>query len=46
MRNLSLATVGGICALVTVAGFVGGIVLSIVGGVQVLIPETGTEGLA
>jgi hypothetical protein len=45
MRNLSLATVGAVCALVTVAGFVVGIVLSIVGGVQVLIPETGTEGL-
>src|SRR5829696_309729 len=44
MRNLSLATVGAVCALVTVAGFVVGIVLSIVGGVQVLIPETGTEG--
>jgi hypothetical protein len=45
MRNLSLSTVGAVCALVTVAGFVVGIVLSIVGGVQVLIPETGTEGL-
>jgi hypothetical protein len=37
--------VGAVCALVTVAGFVVGIVLSIFGGVQVLIPETGTEGL-
>jgi hypothetical protein len=45
MRNLSLATVGAVCALLTVAGFVVGIVLSIVGGVQVLIPETGSEGL-
>jgi hypothetical protein len=45
VRNLSLATVGAVCALVTVVGFVVGIVLSIVGGVQVLIPETGTEGL-
>jgi hypothetical protein len=45
MRNLSLSTVGAVCALVTVAGFVVGIVLSIVGGIQVLIPETGTEGL-
>jgi hypothetical protein len=45
MRNLSLRTVGAVCALVTVAGFVVGIVLSIASGVQVLIPETGTEGL-
>jgi hypothetical protein len=45
MRSLSLATVGAVCALVTVAGFVVGIVLSISGGVEVLIPETGTEGL-
>ncbi len=44
MRDLSLATVGAVCALVTVAGFVVGIVLSIVGGFQVLIPETGTDG--
>ena len=45
MRNLSVSTVGAVCALVTVAGFVVGIVLSIVSGVQVLIPETGAEGL-
>jgi len=45
MRNLSLSTLGAVCALVTVAGFVVGIVLSIIGGVEVLIPETGTEGL-
>lgn len=45
MKNLNLATVGAVCALVTVAGFVVGIVLSISGGVEVLIPETGTEGL-
>lgn len=45
MRNLSLAVVGAVCALITVAGFVVGIVLSIFGGVEVLIPETGTEGV-
>jgi hypothetical protein len=45
MRSLSLSTVGAVCALVAVAGFVVGIVLSISGGVEVLIPETGTEGL-
>jgi hypothetical protein len=45
VRSLSLATVGAVCALVTVAGFVVGIVLSIFDGAQVLIPETGTEGL-
>ena len=45
MRNLSLATVGAVCALVTVAGFFVGIVLTASGGVQVLIPETGAEGL-
>ncbi len=46
MRSLSLATVDAVCALVTVAGFVVGIVLSIFDGAQVLIPEAGTEGLA
>jgi hypothetical protein len=44
MRNLSLATVGAWCALVTVACFVIGIVLMASSGVQVLIPETGSEG--
>lgn len=44
MKNLSLATVGGVCALVTVAGFVVGIALVASSGVQVLIPETGDEG--
>ncbi|MGH3103456.1 MAG: hypothetical protein ACRDN6_05095 [Gaiellaceae bacterium] len=45
MRNLSLATVGAVCALVAVVGFVVGIVLMVSSGVQVLIPETGEEGL-
>ena len=45
MRNLSLATVGAVCALVTVVGFVVGFVLTASSGVQVLIPETGDEGL-
>ena len=43
--RLSLATVGAVCALLTVAGFFVGIVLSVSGGVQVLIPETGKQGL-
>ena len=45
MRNLSLATVGAVCALVTVVGFAVAIVLSVAGGVEVLIPETGEQGL-
>jgi hypothetical protein len=45
MRNLSLATVGAVCALVTVAGFVVGVALSVSSGVETLIPETGQEGL-
>lgn len=45
MKNLSLATIGAVCALVTVAGFVVGIALMASSGVQVLIPETGREGL-
>jgi hypothetical protein len=44
MKNTSLATVGAGCALVTVAFFVVGFVLMASSGVQVLIPETGTEG--
>ena len=44
MKTLSLATVGGVCALIMVAGFVVGIVLMASSGVQTLIPETGAEG--
>ena len=43
--NLSLARVGAICAVVTVAGFAVGIALMASSGVQVLIPETGQDGL-
>jgi hypothetical protein len=45
MRNISLATAGAVCALITVVGFVVGIVLMASSGVQVLIPETGKDGL-
>ena len=45
MKNLSLATVGAVCALVTVAGFVVGIALAVSSGVETLIPETGEEGV-
>lgn len=45
MRNLSLATVGAVCALVTVVGFVVAIVLATSSGVEVIIPETGEKGL-
>ena len=44
MAELRLSTVGAVCALVTVAGFVVGIALMATSGVQVLIPETGEEG--
>jgi len=45
MKNISLATVGAVCALVTVAGFVVGIALAVSSGVPTLIPETGEEGV-
>lgn len=45
MSNLSLARVGAVCALITVLGFAAGIALSVTAGVDVLIPETGDEGL-
>jgi hypothetical protein len=45
MKNLSLATIGAVCALVLVAGFVVGVALSAASGVEVLIPETGEEGV-
>ena len=44
MRELRLSTVGAVCALVAVAGFVVGIALMATNGVQVLIPETGKDG--
>jgi hypothetical protein len=44
VRELRLSTVGAACALVAVAGFVAGIALMATNGVQVLIPETGTDG--
>lgn len=45
MKGVSLATAGAVCALLMVAGFVVGIALMASSGVQVLIPETGQEGL-
>ena len=45
MNSVSLRTAGAVCAIVTVVGFVVGIALMASSGVQVLIPETGQEGL-
>jgi hypothetical protein len=45
VRGASLTSVAGACAVLTTACFVVGIVLMAVGGVQVLIPETGQDGL-
>jgi hypothetical protein len=45
MKTVSLATAGAVCALITVAGFVIGIAFMASSGVQVLIPETGKNGL-
>ena len=42
--NVSLSRVGAVCAVLTVLGFVVGIALMASSGVQVLIPETGSEG--
>jgi hypothetical protein len=44
VKNVSLATIGGVCAVLTTALFVVGIAFMVGSGVQVLIPETGTEG--
>jgi hypothetical protein len=44
VRDLRLSTVGAVCALLAVAGFVAGIAIMATSGVQVLIPETGSEG--
>ena len=43
--NVSLAKAGAVCAILTVVGFVVGIALMASSGVQVLIPETGQDGL-
>jgi hypothetical protein len=45
MRKLDMTTVGAICALLTVASFAVGIVFMAGSGVQVLIPQTGKDGL-
>ena len=44
MKNLSLTTVGAVCAILMVVSFAAGVVLMATSGVQVLIPETGSEG--
>ena len=44
MKNLSLITVGAVCAILMFVAFAVGIVLMATSGVQVLIPETGNEG--
>ena len=43
--NIGLTTVGAACAVHAVVGFIVGIALMASSGVQVLIPETGKEGL-
>jgi hypothetical protein len=45
MKSTGLAKVGAVCAVVTVVGFIVGIAVMATGGVQVLIPETGADGL-
>jgi hypothetical protein len=45
MGSINLTRAGAVCALVTVAGFAIGIALMAGSGVQVLIPETGRDGL-
>jgi hypothetical protein len=45
MRGIDLAKAGGVCAILTVVGFIIGIALMASNGVQVLIPETGQDGL-
>jgi hypothetical protein len=45
MRTVSLVRIGAVCALIAVVGFVVGIALMATNGVQVLIPETGKDGL-
>ena len=45
MNSVSVRTAGAVCAILTVIGFVVGIALMASSGVQVLIPETGQDGL-
>jgi len=45
MKGIDLARVGGACAVLTVVGFVVGIAMMASNGVQVLIPETGKDGI-
>jgi hypothetical protein len=45
MQSLALTKLGALSAILLVAGFVVGIALMAFGGVQVLIPETGKDGL-
>jgi hypothetical protein len=45
MGGIDLVKAGAVCAIVTVVGFVAGIALMASNGVQVLIPETGEDGL-
>jgi hypothetical protein len=44
MKNVSLTTVGAVCAILMVVSFVASVVCMATSGVQVLIPETGSEG--
>ena len=45
MGGIDLVKAGAVCAIVTVVGFIAGIALMASNGVQVLIPETGKDGL-
>ena len=45
MQRLSLTTVGAVCAILMFVSFASAIPLMAGSGVQVLIPETGAEGL-
>ena len=45
MKDLRLSTIGAICAILTTVSFVTGGVLLGSSGVQVLIPQTGADGL-
>jgi hypothetical protein len=45
VKNLRLAEVGAVCAVLTTVSFVAGIVFSASSGVQVLIPEPGKDAL-
>jgi hypothetical protein len=44
MKNLSLTTVGAVCAILMVVSFAVGVAFAATSGVQVLIPETGSDG--